>query len=888
MGLRSNLAGDKPQPTIGHFREGAVKDLHMQKPWREIVTHGIFVLLLVVASISSAHAAKRTTYVKSVKIYSLPVGEGYTPSLDAAMARNDAAGRAAVLPPYVITEISDWEATPFQPDHGDLQYIQKGPMQYIRKYTAVSTENPGHVLKGGFGFSVWLACPSDARTVGARDSGSFGGGWSHDWNCAIDEEASTPQVCYGPKGGNPIDVFSGRKEERISLLSAPISVDLFYNSKDGWRPSFSDVLFDRTANRPLMVQNDCITASFDDGIGGKLKYCFPRLRISEWVDVVEPPPMDILYQQPDGSFAEFTQQGRAVTAGVVMNLEVLPSLTPKYIIWKQGELRAFDQEGRLTRVQRPDGGGYDLTYLQADGTRSDSTAPPCLRATSGTGLPGQPTCLTDRATGRQVHLAYGSEGLTRVVGAAGEVYEITYNGPSSIVRGVRRDLNLVTKIDFPDGRKQLFGYNEDGRTSGADLPHALTSKSDFAGLPFATFSYTADGRAAISEHPNGIGRTEVRPPDSSTDAYTVIGPDNVARSVTQRTVSYLIAPGLVGVTPLPEMNQQPAGAGCAAAWAMTRYSQTGLVTERTDLNGSKTCVSMDEQTMKESSRIEGLTFIDWCPGIQTIPEGGRKISTEWHPRWHLATRTAEPRRITTYVYNGQPDPFNGNAIASCAPSDAKLIGGEPIAVLCKRVEQSTTDTNGAAGFFAPIQPDVAARIRRWTYNSSGQVITEIDARGKAVLTNAYYSTSSADHATGDLESSVNAANHLSRVVRYNAFGKAIETIDPNGVVSTFVYDNGQRLTSATVAGKTSSYAYWPNGLLKTVTQPDLSTTDYIYDVGQRLTAVVDSAGNRIEYTVDGSGRRVNEEAKDPQGMLKRTMSRMFDALGRTQQSTGRE
>jgi hypothetical protein len=42
----------------------------------------------------------------------------------------------------------------------------------------------------------------------------------------------------------------------------------------------------------------------------------------------------------------------------------------------------------------------------------------------------------------------------------------------------------------------------------------------------------------------------------------------------------------------------------------------------------------------------------------------------------------------------------GWVIASCAPADALLPDGKPIAVLCKRVEQSTTDASGAAGLSA--------------------------------------------------------------------------------------------------------------------------------------------------------------------------------------------
>ena len=50
----------------------------------------------------------------------------------------------------------------------------------------------------------------------------------------------------------------------------------------------------------------------------------------------------------------------------------------------------------------------------------------------------------------------------------------------------------------------------------------------------------------------------------------------------------------------------------------------------------------------------------------------------------------------------------------------------------------------------------------------------------------------------------------------------------------------------------------------------------------------DSAGNRIDYTLDNAGNRTKEEVKDPGGVLSRQLTRVYDALGRVQQTTGWE
>ena len=50
--------------------------------------------------------------------------------------------------------------------------------------------------------------------------------------------------------------------------------------------------------------------------------------------------------------------------------------------------------------------------------------------------------------------------------------------------------------------------------------------------------------------------------------------------------------------------------------------------------------------------------------------------------------------------------------------------------------------------------------------------------------------------------------------------------------------------------------------------------------------VTDQAGNSVTYTLDNAGNRVKEDVKDPAGTLGRTITRVFDALGRVQQQTG--
>jgi YD repeat-containing protein len=255
------------------------------------------------------------------------------------------------------------------------------------------------------------------------------------------------------------------------------------------------------------------------------------------------------------------------------------------------------------------------------------------------------------------------------------------------------------------------------------------------------------------------------------------------------------------------------------------------------------------------------------------------------------TKEAKPNLITTYVYNGQSDPTAAGAIASCAPATAKLPDGKPIAVLCKRVEHATTDASGGLGFDAPIDGGFTARKLSWTYNSYGQPLTEVDAKGNATQYEYYGDTSFSGgegHTVGDLKKVTNAALHVTTFDSYDKSGRLIQSIDPNQIVTRNVYNKRGFLTSTSVDGKTRTYEYDKIGNLKKLTEPDSATfAEFTYDEADRLIGIKDGSGT-VEYTVDSYGNRTLEKYISTMHQLRRQVSRSIDALGRVQQVDGRE
>jgi YD repeat-containing protein len=360
--------------------------------------------------------------------------------------------------------------------------------------------------------------------------------------------------------------------------------------------------------------------------------------------------------------------------------------------------------------------------------------------------------------------------------------------------------------------------------------------------------------------------------------------------------SFAIVSGTSKVT----AQTQPAGAGCGPSSSSITYDAQANVTSRTDFTNRKTCYGNDLSRNLETSRVEGLTSVTACPAdvaahVPAVGTEQRKILTQWHPDWRLETRRAEPKRIVTSVYNGQPDPTAGNAITTCAPSDA-LVDGKPIAVVCKQVEQATSDETGGAGFGATAVG--TPRIQRWTYNKYGRVLTANGPRtdnpgGRDDLTTyEYYADTQADWTLGDLKQVTNALGQITRFTRYDRNGRLLQQLDPNGARTDYAYTPRGWLTQVKVtpsggaASQSTVYEYDPVGQLTRATLPDGTSTTYTYDAARRLTDVADSAGNRVSYTLDAMGNRTREEWKDPGGTLRKTLTRSIDALNRVQQVVG--
>lgn len=591
-----------------------------------------------------------------------------------------------------------------------------------------------------------------------------------------------------------------------------------------------------------------------------------------------------------GDWVTFRQSGGAWVADADVNDRLVARGSDYlYLDAAASAVEVYDRDGRLTSIAAAAGGALSFQY-------SDAATPAEIAPTTGL-LTG----VVD-AQGRTLQFAYES-----MTGAPPRVRQLVDPLGQPTTFGYDAVGNLAS-ITWPDGTTRRFVYED------ALFPAGLTGIVDERGIRIATYRYDAQRRATLTEGAGGVqryGAAWVEPPQVRVNethdlAARVVWierertvPTGITVQLPNGEQSVLTARGVHGA-PYLDSQSQPAGAGCGVATRTWTRDVNGNPASEDDFNGHRTCRHHDLARNLELARVEGLAAGTACGSTDeglALPPGSRRIATQWHPDWRLRTRVAEPGRLTTYVYNGQPNPFAGGVIASCAPASAVLPDGKPIAVLCLQVEQATRDADGALGLAALPDPAVPRRERRFTYNALGQPLTQSGPRTDVTQTTVFDyhavtlmagSGAAAGGVTaGDLKSVTNAAGHVAQYPRYNAAGQPLQEIDANGIVTTHTYDLRQRPLSRTVGGEATLYEWLPSGPLRRVVSPDGSWVAYEHDDAGRLWQVHDQIGNRLTYTLDPMGQRIAEQVLDPSGVLRRSVARSFDALGRVQQIVGR-
>jgi RHS repeat-associated protein len=426
-------------------------------------------------------------------------------------------------------------------------------------------------------------------------------------------------------------------------------------------------------------------------------------------------------------------------------------------------------------------------------------------------------------------LAYNSSGqLSSVSDAFGHSLQFGYNAKnqistvtesdgSSIVYGYDSHNNLTT-VTYPDNSVRTYQY------TNSTFPNNLTGILDEQNQQYLTVTYDPTTAAVKSSYQGGTG-LEAQLVSLTYSANGAVATDALAAI---HTYAFTNSPGYSPRASSLVVNGQTQS--YVVAPPTTDVQQR--VTQYTDANNNITTYAYDSNHLTSKTEAHGTSI------ARTTT-----YSTYQDTLTSLPTLVVEPLRRTAYSYNSGSYQLHTKTI---------------------------TDTT--------VTPNVS-RIWTYTYTASGQVQTVDGPRTDVsdVTTYSYYTCTTGTQC-GQIETITNAVGQVTTFNTYNAHAQPLTITDPNGVVTTLTYDSRQRVKSREVGTETTSYSYYPTGLLETVTLPDSSTVQYTYDGAHRLTDITDGLGDHTHYTLDAMGNRIATKIYDPSNTLRGTHTRVINAL----------
>ncbi|GGD36198.1 RHS repeat-associated core domain-containing protein [Pseudoxanthomonas indica] len=484
---------------------------------------------------------------------------------------------------------------------------------------------------------------------------------------------------------------------------------------------------------------------------------------------------------------------------------------------------------------------------------------------------------------------YTSDGkLGRIDYASGQYVQLTYDDPNRRIDAQDQNgrtlsihywrARVPSHIVMPDGGTITYGYDSVKRT---------LNKVKFADGASRTFNttFTGNGRFDVYDELGVLYSTHLYTHQtlgariSSSNLASGLSGGQVGRQIYTYTQGSNGASSLAVTGPLGQAvtrNYQTKGntkklvsqtqlcATCGGSTASKTYDANGYVDVETDFKGSTTDYTIDSAG-RELSRIEAAN--------DTTGQK-RTIETDWHATLKLplerrtrdATGLLKARTVWTYNARGQVltlsavDTLTG---AQRTQSYAYCEASDVLANTCPLV-----------GLLLSADGPLAGTVDRSTYH----YYAADDASCATTPT-------TCPHRKGDLWKVTNALGQTMETLRYDGAGRTLSVKDPNGVVTDQEYHARGWRTATKVRGADdnvetddviSRVEYWPTGLVKRVTQPDGSYTQFTYDQAHRLTDVTDAAGNYIHYVQDFAGNRISEQTKDSGGNLKRSLSRVFN------------
>ena len=618
---------------------------------------------------------------------------------------------------------------------------------------------------------------------------------------------------------DPIDVSTGNKYEEKTEYEGggvfPLRFTWTYNSS-GVSPAASTtdrilganrtLNYLRTVNVSIMPEGGLVSAYLARGDG---KTYIADLTNGAWVFDADVDGTLTSSQDTSGNFTGFAFRN------------------------EKGQLESYDASGNLISITDRSG----------------------LKQTISRNTNGKIASVQD-ASGRALSFIYDTSGrLLNLMQPDGGIIAFAYDSS-----------NNLQSVTYPDGKSVQYNYGETAYTSGASLPHALTSAKDELGTVLSTTSYNSAGLAIANSLAGGV--------EPYSFNYTLIQSGAAAGNISSTAVTYPLGKqvtfnfqAVLGINH-PSLTSEACN-GCATTTSTTDYGSNGRASTAVDGKGTASAYGYDAAGLL-SSYVEAQG--------QTAQ---RTTTTIWDDSLRAP--------LQTVITDSQ-----GNVVDKKQWTYNTL--GQPLAYCEIDATISASASYTCSNTSAP-----PAGVRRWIYSycntidstqcpQVGLLLSVSGPRADVaqVTTYSYYMTTSAVncgtpgadcYSKGDLRTVTDALGHVTTYASYDANGRVTRITDANGVNTDFTYTPRGLLASLVVGNAATHVTYTAYGAVQAITDADGVSVTYTYDSAHRLTDVTDALGDRIHYTLDAAGNKIKEETFDTSGTLRRSLARTYNTLG---------
>lgn len=649
-----------------------------------------------------------------------------------------------------------------------------------------------------------------------------------------------PPIRKDCNDSNPCDAATGIKSQTETDYTSPAEGGLtfrrYYNSKGayktaanmaaGWRHTYSRVLNEEADRKPQIFYPEPVDQS--DFYAYDSTAC-----TSGWDDI------------KDTVWSGDLASGTATYLGGSICKITVSSETVAYfrVRQKPGWFQTMTLPSTIKTIARPNGASIVFEYVSSEWV---NVLDPSVTLEPS----GSDWIYTDAQDTQEVYDSSGR--LTEIIQRNGQTETLDYE--LTVAQGGDDDSATLDRVTGPFGHEITFAYDSNGLLSEVttpdgtieyaydsnenlasvtypdatvreylyedeDLPNHLTGLIDENEDQYATWEYDSAGRAVLSKHAGDMDQVEFA---YNGDGSTTLTLGNLA----ERTYEYTTEQGERKLSALtgdvcgkcPDGNVQE-----------KTYDSDGFPDEVTDWEGNVT---------KTERNSRGLT--------ETLTEAygaseGRETTITWHSTYRLPTEISRPTHDIEYSYDSSGNPT------------------------------TVTITDGSA-----------SRTWTMTYNSYGQVLTINGPRTDVtdVTTFDYYDCTTGDEC-GQLESVTNALSQETTYDAYDASGRLTQMTDPNGLETSFTYDdrgNMLTVTQTPTAGepRVTTFTYDDAGQLATAEMPNGLELSYSYSAAHYLTSVTDNLGNHIDYDYDAMGNLEDEDTYNSGSTLKRAIDYAYD------------